>query len=65
MLGAILMAIAVGHDFLHFAGEVPIALGLCAPAAYLLIRWFVPYAVVQVRADATSSWPAGQTEAGN
>jgi len=49
LLGGLLMAIAVGHDFVYFAGETPIALGLCAPAAYLLLRWFLPYAVAKLR----------------
>ncbi len=38
LLGGGLIAIAVGHDVIHFFGEAPIALGLCAPAAYLLVR---------------------------
>ena len=38
----VLMAMAVGHDFLHSTGEVPIALGLSAPAVFLGLRRAVP-----------------------
>jgi hypothetical protein len=41
-IGTVLIAIAVGHDVFHFAGELPIALGLIAPAVYLVVRWAVP-----------------------
>lgn len=41
-VGTVLMAIAVVHDLLYFAGEVPTALGLSAPAAYVVVRWAVP-----------------------
>jgi hypothetical protein len=60
LLGGLLLAIAVGHDFLYFAGETPVALGLCAPAAYLLLRWFVPYAVAKLREGS----PISTAEAG-
>ena len=40
--GIVLLTIAVLHDFFYFSGEVPVAIGLCAPAAYLLLRWAVP-----------------------
>ena len=42
MIIALVFAVAVGHDLFHFAGEAPIALGLCAPAAYLVVRLLVP-----------------------
>jgi len=54
-LGATLLAIAVGHDFLYFSGETPIALGLCAPAAYVVVRWVVPPIVARLRASFTDS----------
>ena len=41
-LGTVLMAIAVGHDLYHFSAELPIVLGLCAPAVYLVVRWAAP-----------------------
>jgi len=43
-IATVLMAIAVGHDIFHFTGELPIALGLCAPAVYLVVRWAAPAA---------------------
>jgi hypothetical protein len=55
-IGTVLMAIAVGHDLFHFAGETPIALALCAPAAYLTLRWAAP----AVRARLLSSWDSTQ-----
>ena len=48
--GIMLVAIAAGHDLFYFTGEVPIALGLCAPAAYLLLRWLVPTIAARVGA---------------
>lgn len=42
MIAALVLAVAVGHDLFRFAGEAPIALGLCAPAAYAVVRWLVP-----------------------
>jgi hypothetical protein len=43
-IGTVLIAIAVGHDVFRFSGEVPIALSLTAPAAYLVVRWAAPAA---------------------
>ena len=61
-IGTVLIAIAVGHDVFHFSGELPIALGLTAPAAYLVVRWAAP----AVRAQLAASWQAGAaTEAGD
>ena len=57
----VLMAIAVGHDFLHSTGELPIALGLSAPAILLGLRWALP--LVRPQHDdphAASPLPAGQ-----
>ena len=53
-IGTVLMAIAVGHDIFHFTGELPIALGLCAPAVYLVVRWAAPAA----RARLLAAWEA-------
>jgi hypothetical protein len=53
-IGTVLMAIAVGHDIFHFSGELPIALGLCAPAVYLVVRWAAP----AVRARLVADWDA-------
>ena len=53
-IGTVLMAIAVGHDLYHFSGELPIVLGLCAPAAYLVVRWGAP----AVRARLLAAWDA-------
>jgi hypothetical protein len=53
-IGTVLIAIAVGHDIFHFTGELPIALGLCAPAVYLVVRWAAP----AVRARLLASWDA-------
>jgi hypothetical protein len=52
----VLMAIAVGHDLFHFAGELPIALALTAPAAYLVVRWAAP----ALRARLVASFHAAQ-----
>lgn len=52
--GAVLIAIAVVHDLIYFAGELPTALGLCAPAAYVIVRWVVP----AVRARLLAAWDA-------
>jgi hypothetical protein len=52
LIGTVLIAIAVGHDLIYFAGETPIALALCAPAAYLVMRCAAP----SVRARLLSSW---------
>ena len=41
-VGSVLLAIAVAHDFAYFFGDTPFALGLFAPAAYLITRWAVP-----------------------
>ena len=61
-IGTVLMAIAVCHDIFHFSGEMPIALGLTAPAAYLVVRWAAP----AVRARLLASWHATQVaEAGD
>ena len=59
-IGTVLMAIAVGHDLFHFSGELPIALALCAPAVYLVVRWAAPAA----RARLLAIWePAPVSEA--
>jgi hypothetical protein len=59
-IGTVLMAIAVGHDLYHFSGELPIVLGLCAPAVYLIVRWAVP----AITSRAMDSWaPAPVSEA--
>ena len=50
-IGTLLLAIAVAHDFFYFSGDTPIALGLSAPAGYLLLRWAVPRVKARV-ADA-------------
>jgi hypothetical protein len=50
--GAVLMAIAVVHDLITFAGELPTALGLCAPAAYVIVRWAVP----AIKARLLAAW---------
>jgi len=61
-IGTVLMAIAVAHDIFHFSGELPIALGLTAPAAYLIVRWAAP----AVREQLVASWQAASaTEAGD
>jgi hypothetical protein len=49
-IGTVLMAIAVGHDLYHFSGELPIVLGLCAPAVYLIVRWAAPAVTARVLA---------------
>jgi hypothetical protein len=51
-IATVLIAIAVGHDIFHFTGELPIALGLCAPAVYLVVRWAAP----AVRARLLAAW---------
>ena len=59
-IGTVLIAIAVGHDVFHFTGELPIALGLTAPAVYLIVRWAAP----AIRTQLTASWqsaPAPET----
>ena len=38
----VLMAMIAGHDFLRSTGELPIALGLSAPAIFLALRRAVP-----------------------
>jgi hypothetical protein len=53
-VGTVLMAIAVVHDLIYFAGELPTALGLSAPAAYLVVRWVVP----AVKARLLAAWEA-------
>ena len=53
-VGTVLMAIAVVHDLLYFAGEVPTALGLSAPAAYVVIRWAAP----AIKARLLAAWDA-------
>lgn len=59
-ISTVMMAIAVGHDVIHFAGELPIALGLTAPAVYLVVRWAAP----AVKARLVASLPAApMTEA--
>jgi len=50
-IGTVLIAIAVGHDIFHFTGELPIALGLTAPAAYLVVRWAAPTVKAQLLAS--------------
>jgi hypothetical protein len=58
--GAVLMAIAVVHDLVYFAGELPTALGLCAPVVYVIVRWAAPAA----RARLLAAWePATLSEA--
>ncbi len=49
LIVVMVLTVATGHDLFYFSGEMPIVLGLCAPAAYLLFRWFAPWLAARVR----------------
>ena len=53
------LAIGIGIDIYKFAGETPIALALCAPGAYLLLRQIVPLAAARLAALLAAVAPAG------
>ena len=58
-IGTMLMAITVCHDFYQFSGELPIALGVIAPAAYLVVRWAAP----AVSGRLLAAWEMSASEA--
>jgi hypothetical protein len=52
LIFSIPLAIGIGVDIFDFAGEVPFALALCAPAAFVLLRRVSPRALVRQLAAA-------------
>ena len=51
----LVMAVAVVHDFFHFAGAAPMALGFCAPLAYVVLRMVLPR--LSARLDGSNTAP--------
>ncbi len=47
LIFAIPLAIGIGIDVFDLVGEAPLALALCAPAAFLLLRLVSPRAVAR------------------
>jgi hypothetical protein len=47
LIFSIPLAIGIGVDVFELVGEAPLALALCAPAAFLLLRLVSPRALVR------------------